>query len=186
MFARRSRRAHGSKCTFSLAAFAALRATGIPHRAGGHRPFGRPASPGDIPGRRRTSVVQAVDRHAADRGQSGQRQCRTRLGNITGTTAALSVLGSDAQGESSLVYRLDGHQRARGRHRQIQRQRHQRGQERYGHLHRGRRLRHNGDDHRRRRTLGHQQRESHRRTNADRHQSLQRIDTKSSSMPTRH
>ena len=46
--------------------------------------------------------------------------------------------------------RLDDHQRARGRRGQIQRQRHQRGEERYGHLHRGGRLRHLGDDRRRR------------------------------------
>ena len=133
----------------SLAPLAPLRTAGIPHRAGGDQPAGQSAPPGTFAAaatsawmpRRRPATPPTVAKAASASVNSS--------GYVTGTTAALSVLGNDAQGAVDPDLQLDGHQRARGRLGQIQRQRHQRGAERYGHLQRGGRLRHFGDDRRR-------------------------------------
>ena len=55
------------------------------------------------PKRQPRRECQDADRHAADRGQGGQPPAVNSAGS-PGTTTALSVLGSDAQGASSLVY----------------------------------------------------------------------------------
>ena len=74
---------------------------------------------------------------------------------ITGKTASLSVLGSGPGGASALDLQLDGYVRACRRHRDLQRQRNQCGQQHDGHIQRGRPVHVHRDD-RGRRFLGEQ------------------------------
>ena len=79
---------------------------------------------------------------------------------VTGTTTALSVLGADDAGESNLTYTWAATSVPAGRQcPHLFRQRHQRLEEYYGDLFRRRGLHLHGDDHRCRRTDGHEQRQ---------------------------